>query len=1083
VYSPRIVEKRLDAERIWLRRFLNKPDFEFVRHSPSACQQWAEHMRNLIDDENKLKRDLNREEVLWALNERSLCRCDYIYFSTHYAMIETADNRLVLYQPTTAQIIQNDLMSDLEEQGRSIELQILKARQTGQTTDAEIRICQRVNFYSNVNAVVASSDPGKSALMAGKMETVWDNLPWPLLPKVTRRNVGKLLEFGEQNSAVSILSGAAFHGVARGQTPTAAHCSECSEWNDPAKDIDDAMLRAMHPSPELFVVLESTALCMGDWWEATWKSAKAGKSRLTPRFYPWYTAPQFYPTPTWLKAHPVPVDWTPTEKFTNYAEKCRRYVLSDAYLVRRLGSNWQLSREELWWYYWQYEDAKVKHAVNALLRELPADEDECWSVTGISILDPDLLETHSNQCKDPIGVYGFVAMEDVIRKELQANPADIDPNAPPIEIDCEWLEGHRIEGCLMPLRDKQPKPIEEEAKLCRLFLWEWPRVGHHYGIAIDSSEGLGLDQTAIECLRRQTVSEVSFQAAELACLAEGSPVIVPDGLKPIESINPGEYIITRLGTYGKVAATRRIEKEQCVELRTGLAPGMPLFLTPEHLVATESGWREAGKLKRNDWLIYPVRPLSPFADFVPIQFRYGGEEQTARLDANFGFFCGIYLAEGSACGGKSRPVNVLRFTLHRREVNPWAEIMQKALPGVRVFTHPHATCKNAGCIDVNCRALAQWIAQEFGRRWEKRIPAWVWNAPREFVEGLARGMMAGDGSISGHCWQAKYGSTVPRLVVGLRDLVMSLGWGIGVITINQRKYFLKNGLNAQPFWSVSYYRDEAKVFVTDETIDRKPPSRVKLGRQRMRWGWDKHHIYYRVTSVRQAEHKKFVDLHVEGIEPSFCVPQAVVHNSNVANAVDAVNLAMLVGALFSPPDKFGNPRQCKIIAERRSESDVTQLELRKHGWSSFHQYVSIEDVRLDPTREHKLGWMTTAWSRRRILAWLLYIMKTMMFQVNSKLLLHEFKTLHLDPYEQKIRAERGGFDDRLMATAIAWYTLHELDNRDTGYQLIEMEQQVKAASQYATYPEPPQEEFQGWGTVDDGSIYVPQSAGIDEVEE
>jgi hypothetical protein len=715
VYCKEVIERRLDAERSRLRTYLNDPNFEFQRHTPAACQQAREHFDALIDSEGKMKRDLDRGEVKWILNERALCRYDFTYYATRYYFIETPDNRLVLFEPTTPQLIQTEVMADLEREGKAIEIQNLKARQVGITTDAECRVAHRVQFYSNVNAVVASSNPGKSALMADKMETAWAEMPWYLMPVKTRYNVGKLIEFGEQNSGVTIQSGAAFHGIARGQTPTVAHCSEVSEWNDPQNDIDNAMLRAMHANPELFVVLESTALYMNDWWHNNWEAALAGKNRFTPRFYGWYVAKELYPTATWLKSRPIPGDWVPSDRLIRYAEKCRRAVLADPYLLKHLGSGWQLPREQMWFYSFEYEAARLKHAVNDFLREMPCDSFEAFQVTGISILDPDLLQAHAEGCKPPIGVYGFEAREDVIRKELQVNLSEVDPNEPPIEIECCWREGHEIEGRLVPLKEKAPKPIKEEAKLCRLYLYEWPRVGHQYGLAVDSSEGIGADQSAMEVLRRQTMTEVSEQVAEFA--------------------------------------------------------------------------------------------------------------------------------------------------------------------------------------------------------------------------------------------------------------------------------------------------------------------------------------------------------------------------SSLVNAVDIINMAMLLGALFSPPDKFGNLRQCKVIAERRSESDVTQLQLRLHGWSEFYQYLAIEDVRLDPNRDHRIGFMTTAWSRRRVLAWLLFCLKAFKIQINSPLLIHELKTLHRDIYEQKIRAESGAFDDRVMSFGIAWYTLHELDERGVDFQLLQMEQQ-RTAPRYATYPEPPQEEFQEWNLESNG-LFVPESAGIE----
>jgi hypothetical protein len=91
-------------------------------------------------------------------------------------------------------------MADLEEQGRAIAIMILKARQLGMSTGTEIAVGHRPQFYPQVNATVASSDPDKSALMAKMMELCWDHMPWFLMPVRTRYKVGELIEYGRQNS-------------------------------------------------------------------------------------------------------------------------------------------------------------------------------------------------------------------------------------------------------------------------------------------------------------------------------------------------------------------------------------------------------------------------------------------------------------------------------------------------------------------------------------------------------------------------------------------------------------------------------------------------------------------------------------------------------------------------------------------------------------------------------------------------------------------------------------------------------------------------------------------------------------------
>lgn len=680
MYSQRIIDANLEREQVRIRAMLGDQKFELKRHSPDACQ----HARKVFDQEKVQIRyaenKLTKEEKRWIVNERALCRYDYPYYLTHYHHIETADNRVVLLNANLAQQAQIYQKALLEEKGLGVEIQNLKARQVGVTTETEADACHRITFFSNVNAVVASSNPNKSRAMSDKMATGWDNLPIFMLPEKGRWN-SKLMEFAKQNSGVEIGSGAQFNGLARGATPTVAHCSELSEWNDPRGDIDNAMLRAMHSNPEMLIVLESTALMMNDWWHMTWKQAVSGKNRFTPRFYGWYLAPDFYPTPTDLLKFPVPVDWIPPDYVIKYAEKCRRYVIEDPVVVKIVGSNYQFTKDQLWYYFREYEAAKERHALNDFLREMPGTADEAWQVTGYSIFDAEVLQDGYVNCKQPVGVYGFRASSETIPLRLQAAEYDIDTDKPPIDISCEWVPNHKVEATLVPLKWKGYGTFEDSEGRGKVFIWEWPRIDHDYGVPIDTSEGIGQNQAVIGAIRKQTNREFAEQVMEYA---------------------------------------------------------------------------------------------------------------------------------------------------------------------------------------------STWV-----------------------------------------------------------------------------------------------------------------------------------------------------------------------------NPIDLINIGMILGTLYSPPRANGDPNQAKLIAEVKSESDITQFEMTKHGWYHFHSYVSIDQVNINPYRSTKKGWYTTPWSRKRIMAWFIYNIKLRHFIINSPWALNECKTLHKDMYEQALRAEAGAMDDRVMQLAFGWYALHELDERDSEMRLMQMMDEVK----------------------------------------
>lgn len=680
MYSKSIIEKNLQRERVRVALQLGNKDFEFKRHSPEACQQSRKYFEQPAIATRYEQGILNPDEKAWILNERALARYDYLYFLTRYWHIETADNRLVLLNPNFAQQGQIRQKAMLEEKGLGVEIQNLKARQVGVTTETEADVAHRVTFFSNVNAIVASSNPAKSGTMAGKMDTGWDNLPVFFKPQIGRWNA-HYKEFAGINSGVEIGSGAQFNGLARGQTPTVYHCSELSEWNDPRADIDNAMLRAIHTNSETLGILESTAMMMNDWWHNNWKQASAGKNRFTPRFYGWYLAPNFYPTPTDLMKFPIPGDWIVPDYALKYAEKCRQYVLQDEVVREIVGSSWQMSREQLWFYCREYEAAKERHSLNDFLREMPGTADEAWQVTGYSIFDSEILQNSYQGCKQPVGIYGWRASSETIPLRLQASDRDIDTEKAPIEIECEWTPGHKIEGTLVPLKWKGYGSYEDAEGRDKLFIWEMPRIGHEYGISIDTSEGIGQNQSVMQGIRKQTTREFSEQVFEYS---------------------------------------------------------------------------------------------------------------------------------------------------------------------------------------------STWV-----------------------------------------------------------------------------------------------------------------------------------------------------------------------------NPIDLINMGMLIGTLFSPPDRSGNLRQAKLIAEVKSESDITQFEMTKHGWYNFHSYVSIDQVNMDIGHQRKKGWYTTPWSRKRIMAWFIYCLKSQTVILNSPWLLNECKTLHKDMYEQALRAEAGAQDDRVMAWSFGWYSLHELDERNSEMRLMEMSEEIK----------------------------------------
>lgn len=512
MYSPRVTDRRIaEAQK--------NTSVKLHRYPVEQCLRNKSHLNLLINDQGNLSRALTQEEIQWIENERTVSQCDFLYWAARYATIKSWADQPILFEPNIAQKIKLDIWSELEESGRAISEMNLKSRQLGVTTLTELALAHRVQFYSHVNAVAASADPEKSAKMAKIMEFCWENEPWWLMPGTTKYNTGELIEFGKQNSAVSIQHGAQFNGIARGTTPTVCHLSELTDFKDPEKSVDASLLRAMHESPWMFLVLESTALGRRNWWHKTWEFSvenwKEGRARLCPVFLPWYVGTDIYPTDTWLRSRPVPRNWKPKELTLKHAENAREYVYSSPLLFKHLAENrkWQMPVEQMWFWEVTRDEYEAKGELAEFYSELCSNDKEAFQSTHQSVFSTDVITNYRENVREPLAVFGILGPESEIPYRLQPERSEINPNLPPLTVKCNWNQNSKHEYKLVPLKFTGYSAYSFTNKL---FIWEMPEDGYQYGIGADTSDGIGLDRSVIEVVRKGTMDKKDEQVAEFA---------------------------------------------------------------------------------------------------------------------------------------------------------------------------------------------------------------------------------------------------------------------------------------------------------------------------------------------------------------------------------------------------------------------------------------------------------------------------------------------------------------------------------------------------------------------------------------
>jgi hypothetical protein len=464
---------------------------------------------------------LTQFERDWMLNEQVLVMSDADYFLTRYAYIKDEQNNIHRFSFRIPQRLLFEIISDLESRDSAIELLILKARQLGMSTIVELLIGHRIIFGYGVNAIIGSADQTKTALMANMLFLMYDYLPVWLRPQWTRRVESDrgMLVFGHSASGVSFQHGSQASGIARGTTPTIYHLSEVASFTDPVNQIEASLFKAVHASPNVFGVLETTGEGDKGWLPDTWRHAKANwqynRARLCATFLPWFCGTDIYPTPTWIRMRPVPEGWHPNHDTREHVAKSELYVRSNPLLGKHLGSGWRMPREQQWFWEVEHEQAKAKGIEPVFLQEMAGDDEEALQRSATSVFGHQTIleiDTRRERQYDAYAIAGQSIEED------HEPPEDcIDYAKERIPVRYQSLKGDVYRWELIPLQFQPPlrEDIVDDATGI-LFVWHHPQSGVDYSVGVDTSEGKGEDSTVISVWAIGRGDSPDVQVAEYA---------------------------------------------------------------------------------------------------------------------------------------------------------------------------------------------------------------------------------------------------------------------------------------------------------------------------------------------------------------------------------------------------------------------------------------------------------------------------------------------------------------------------------------------------------------------------------------
>lgn len=456
---------------------------------------------------------LTSDEIRFIKNERALCMCDAEYWLTRYYWIKT-QTATIRFEFRAGQRVYFNVIQRLNEMGAPIELIMAKARQLGISTVTEGLIVHCVNFGHSVNAVVASADEAKTGEMSKMTFLGYDSMDWWMKVPYTRRvesNRG-MIQLGGTKSGISFQHGAQMSGIGRGSTFGVYHLSELASFNNPAELVEASLFRAVHPHPDVFGVLESTAEGNSGWFHDTYWSTKTKRNagdptRLVSLFLPFTVGTDQYPNKTWLRTFPVPRDWKPIEETRAMIQRAEDYIQGDPELSAALGSNWKCGREQAWYWEVNYLDARAKGTQKLWLQEMPVDDREAFQSSYDNVFGREVIAEADSRRETKYHVFGIVGQS--IEDRYEPDPEEMDPTANPVQVKfVNRIRDIAYKWELQPLLWQEPFNAIDEIRaddnehMGKLFVYQEPERGYDYSIGIRTGNGIGSGDTVVAVARR-----------------------------------------------------------------------------------------------------------------------------------------------------------------------------------------------------------------------------------------------------------------------------------------------------------------------------------------------------------------------------------------------------------------------------------------------------------------------------------------------------------------------------------------------------------------------------------------------------
>jgi hypothetical protein len=493
-----------------LTRFSVKECREFVDYTnylinedlyKSASKRGIRAVRKLYEEGTLFKSDAHKQKFFSpdiqarVLNERLISKWDANYWQDRYYLIKNVEGLYVPFDPLPAQRIWRRMRADLNEKHLPIKFLDLKGRQQGDTTDKQGMVQHRIQFFPDTEALIASRDQDSTDKMSRKLTESLHRQPFWLKPEFESFETGNGYRF-DNGSFLDLGWGTAEY-LGKGQTPMVCHISEIASFKYPYKSLENALFKGMHETEWLLQFLEGTAEARDDYFHKKCKEVIAQMAKGTTswvfNFIAWFFRRDFYPTESYIKARSTAFNnWTPRPETIAMAKVAENSVKSWKYAREELGSNWQMDREQMFYYEIEREQAENENKLAEFLSQMPTTFDEAFQHAGKTLYNVQLIEDYSAKARSVIPeVYKLKGDPSEVSPALWPDADEILPNGNIIEIVCDWNGG--IPASTFELIQIKFDGWDTFDPVNKFLIWEHPKRGFNYGGCVDTSDGLGRD--------------------------------------------------------------------------------------------------------------------------------------------------------------------------------------------------------------------------------------------------------------------------------------------------------------------------------------------------------------------------------------------------------------------------------------------------------------------------------------------------------------------------------------------------------------------------------------------------------------